>query len=254
MDLGLVGHERGEDAAEADRLGGEVDAPAVALVEDQVDDGEHRRQSFGEHLVARHGERDAGVLDLRLGAGEAALHRLGGDEEGGGDVLGAQPAEGAQRERDLGLGRERRMTAGEDELQALVADGHGLFDLVLDGLRRIEQPRLGGERALSPDAVDRAIAGGRDEPGDGVVGSAVARPALGGDGEGVLGGLLGEVEVAEEADQGGQHTAPLVAEDVVDQLRRPSRKGRTSTEPPRRTAGILPAIASATSRSSASSR
>jgi hypothetical protein len=30
-----------------------------------------------------------------------------------------------------------------------------------------------------------------------------------------LGGLLGEVEVAEEADQVGEDTAPLVAEDLL---------------------------------------
>jgi len=31
-----------------------------------------------------------------------------------------------------------------------------------------------------------------------------------------LGGFLGEVEVAEEADEGGKYTAPLVAEDVLE--------------------------------------
>ena len=41
MHLGLVGHQLGERASEPDRLGGEIAAAAVALVEDQVDDGEH---------------------------------------------------------------------------------------------------------------------------------------------------------------------------------------------------------------------
>jgi hypothetical protein len=45
---------------------------------------------------------------------------------------------------------------------------------------------------------------------------AIARPALGGDRERVLSGLLGEVEVAEEADQAGEDTAPLFAEDPVE--------------------------------------
>jgi len=147
------------------------------------------------------------------------------------------------------------MAAGEDELQALVADGRWLFDLVLHGLRRVEQPRLGGERALAPDAVDRAVAGRRDEPGDGVVGRAVARPALGGDGERVLGGLLGEVEVAEEADQGRQDAAPLAPEDLLDQCAvstGTSTSGRTSTAPPSRTAGIRCATSSASSRLDAS--
>jgi hypothetical protein len=38
------------------------------------------------------------------------------------------------------------------------------------------------------------------------------RPALRRDREGLLRGLLGEVEVAEEADQGGKDAPPLVAE------------------------------------------
>jgi hypothetical protein len=44
-----------------------------------------------------------------------------------------------------------------------------------------------------------------------------ARPAFGGDRERVLGGLLGEVEVAEEADQGRQDATPLAPEDLLDQ-------------------------------------
>ena len=39
--LGLVRHQLGEHAPEADRLRRQIDAAAVALVEDQVDDREH---------------------------------------------------------------------------------------------------------------------------------------------------------------------------------------------------------------------
>jgi hypothetical protein len=49
-----------------------------------------------------------------------------------------------------------------------------------------------------------------------VGGRAVAGPALGGDRERLLGGLLGEVEVAEEADQVGEDAVPLLAEDVLE--------------------------------------
>jgi hypothetical protein len=41
-------------------------------------------------------------------------------------------------------------------------------------------------------------------------------PALGGDRKRLLGGFLGEVKVAEEADQGGEDPAPLVAEDPLE--------------------------------------
>ena len=50
----------------------------------------------------------------------------------------------------------------------------------------------------------------------GLSGVPVARPALGGDRERLLGGLLGELEVAEEADQGGEDATPLVAEDLLE--------------------------------------
>jgi hypothetical protein len=39
---------------------------------------------------------------------------------------------------------------------------------------------------------------------------------LGGDRERLLCGFLGQVKVAEKADQGGQDAAPFVAEDVVE--------------------------------------
>ena len=43
----------------------------------------------------------------------------------------------------------------------------------------------------------------------------LAGPALGGDRNRLLGGFLGEVEVAEEADQAGED-APLIAEDLLE--------------------------------------
>jgi hypothetical protein len=66
------------------------------------------------------------------------------------------------------------------------------------------------------DAVDRPVAGGGDEPRARVVGRPVARPALGGGGERLLRGFLGELEVAEEADQRREDASPLVAEDLVE--------------------------------------
>jgi len=41
-------------------------------------------------------------------------------------------------------------------------------------------------------------------------------PAVGGDGESLLIGFLGEVEVAEEADPAGEDASPLVAEDLLE--------------------------------------
>jgi hypothetical protein len=76
--------------------------------------------------------------------------------------------------------------------------------------------RLRRERSLAADAVDRAVLRGRDEPRSGIRGHALARPALGGDRERLLGGFLGEVAVAEEADQCSEDAAPFVAEGLLE--------------------------------------
>ena len=142
------------------------------------------------------------------------------------------------------------MAAGEQELESLVGDRR-LVHLHLDRLRDVEEPGLLGERAIAPDPVDRAVARRGHEPRAGVGGRAVARPAPRGDRECLLRGFLGEVEVAEEADHGGEDASPLVAEDSLED-RYPSFSGRISIAPPSRAAGIRDASSIAASRSSAS--
>ena len=162
-----------------------------------------------------------------------------------------EAAERSQRERDLGVERERRMAAREDELEPLVRDRR-LVHVVLHGLRHVEQAGLRGERAIAADAVDRAVARGRHQPGARVGRRAVARPALGGDRERLLGGLLGEVEVAEEADQGGEDAAPLVAEGLLEDRYALHRPAAPRPRRPCRAAGTREASSIAASRSSAS--
>ena len=121
------------------------------------------------------------------------------------------------------------MAAGEHQLEALVVN-HGVcvqfsfwfWSWCVRGGGGFELSRLEGERALAADAIDRAVAGRDGEPGARVGRRALARPSLGGDGERLLGGLLGEVEVTEEADQRGEDPPPLVAEDLIEQRPAPS--------------------------------
>jgi pimeloyl-ACP methyl ester carboxylesterase len=57
----------------------------------------------------------------------------------------------------LRLAVQRRMATREDQLQPLIGDRSGL-QAVLDGLRRLrrlQQPGLGGQRALAPIFGDR---------------------------------------------------------------------------------------------------
>jgi hypothetical protein len=251
MRLGLVRHQLRECAPEPQRLPRQLAPAAVALVEDQVDDRQHGAEPVGQQVVGRHPEGDPGGPDLALGPHQPLGHRRLGHQEGARDLAGGEAAQGAQGEGDLRLGRERGVAAGEDELEPLVRKG-GLVHRVLHRLRHLEQAGLRGQRAVAADAVDRAVAGRRHQPGAGVGGRAVARPALGGDREGLLRGLLGEVEVAEEADQRGEDAPPLVAEGPVEG-RYHSATGRTSMAPPMRAAGIRAASSIAASRSSASS-
>jgi hypothetical protein len=108
------------------------------------------------------------------------------------------------------------VTAREQQLQALVGEGARGHRFVLNGLGKLEQARLCGERAIAADAIDRAIARRRDQPSAWCRRKALARPTLGGCGEGFLSCFLGEVEVAEEADQRRQDATPLVCKDALE--------------------------------------
>ena len=142
------------------------------------------------------------------------------EEPGVADGAGLQPVQTATTVRI------------EDD-EALVGDRRRR--VVHLGLNRLlgylEQPRLRRQRALAPQPIDRAVARRRDQPRGGVLRRAAARPAFGGDGERLLDGLLGAIEVPEEADQSGEHAAPLLAEDPLDQ-RGYSTTGRISIAPP----------------------
>src|SRR5205823_14604260 len=71
--------------------------------------------------------------------------------------------------------------------------------------------------AVAANPVDRTVARRRRQPRARVRRGTVAGPALGSDRERFLGGFLGEVEVAEVADQGREHAPPFVVEGLFDQ-------------------------------------
>ncbi len=209
--LRFVGHQLGQRPAQVDRLVGQLTVAAVALVEDQIHDRQHCGQAVGQEVRGWNPERHAGRLDLPLGAHEPLRHRRLRDEERTRDPVGRETSERPQRQRDLRVERQCGMAAGEDELEPLVGDGcvvHG----VLHGFGYVQQPGLGGERAVAADPVDRPVPGGRQKPRAGVLGRTCSWPPLGGGRERLLRGFLGEVEVAEEADQRGDDAPPLVAE------------------------------------------
>jgi hypothetical protein len=76
---------------------------------------------------------------------------------------------------------------------------------------------VGAQALLAAHAVDRSVARDRDDPRGWIGRRTVARPALERGRERVLNRLLGEVPVAEGADQGRDGAAVVLAEDALDQ-------------------------------------
>ncbi len=225
--LGL-GQQLDDEPAKTDRLGREIGTcqrvagrGRIAFVEDQVDDAQHARQPRAELGALRAPCREsAGGTDLRLGADDSLRQRRRRQQEGARDLLGRQARDLAQREGDLGVGRERRVAAREDQAQRVVGDllafvpARGAVGNRFDSRRDVAVDRL--EAGAAADAVDRLEAAGGDQPRHRVGGNAVARPLLDRGLERVLHRLFGEVEVAEQADQRRQHLARVAPEQGRD--------------------------------------
>jgi hypothetical protein len=187
----------------------------VPLGEDEVDDRQDRRDPGREVGVAGHAIGDARIADLLLGPHDPLCHRRLGHEEGPCDLGRREAAEEAQAQRHLRLPRQGRVAAGEDEAEPFVAHRALLSGLVGRG----EQQRLRLARVpacLPAQPVQGSAAGGGDDPAGGAGRHTVSGPALDGHGEGVLHGVLSEVDVAEAADE-DRHRAPVLrAEDPGD--------------------------------------
>jgi hypothetical protein len=221
--------ELGQHAAEAQRVLTErgphpvvAGRRRVALVEDEVDDLEHRGQARGEIVPA--GDL---VGDPRLG--ERALRpddplgdgRLG-DEERARDLRGRQASEQAQGERDSSLGGEDRVTGREHEEEVVahvvveggLERGHGRRSLRLELAAELLVLALEPLAAAQP--VDRPILRGGHEPGPGVFQDTRRRPPLERHDEGVLRELLGETDVSHDPREDGDQLRGLHPEDRLD--------------------------------------
>jgi hypothetical protein len=86
----------------------------------------------------------------------------------------------------------------------------------LDSSQTLHDRLLLDEGPFPPQPVDRAVARNPGDPGARVVRQPVRRPALERDDERLLDRLLGEVEVAENADQRRDRPSRLTPEQAVD--------------------------------------
>ena len=226
-----LGQQLDEQPHQADRFARKIVArqrgarrSRVPFVEHQIDHVENRVQAARQVGARRHLIRNARVTDLRLGADDPLRDGRRNSKKRPRDFLGGEAAHLAERERDLRIGRKGRMAAGEDEAQPIVLDAvvFEVFELRSAARPRLEllgEPR---ERRLEPgtaaDGVDRLEPAGRNEPRPRVVRHAVLRPAFHRGRERVVKRLLGEVEIAEQANQGGEDAARVGTVDSIYRL------------------------------------
>ena len=190
---------------------------------------QHAVEPLRQELRRRDAVRDAGVADLALGADQPLGERRLGHEERPRDLGRGQAAQRPQRQGDPGVHRQRRVAAGEDQAQPVVGDGHRRPPLD----PRRSRAELGLDRGVArraPRSSRRARLRRRSRSiarlravvvihAPGLSGTPRTRPGLEGRDERVLDGLLGEVEVAEDADQRRDRPSLFLAEQAVDERR-----------------------------------
>ena len=93
----------------------------IAFVENEIEDAEHRRHSFGELRPARDLEGNLLLRERPLGADDALRDRRFRNEERSRDLVGCQAAKQPQRQRDLRFARQDGMTRDEHEPEQVIA-------------------------------------------------------------------------------------------------------------------------------------
>ena len=143
-------------------------------------------------------------------------------KERGCDFLGGESANLAQRKCDLRVGRERRVAAREDQAQPVVFD-----DALFERGRRIaiggRIVHLGVERfetRLATDLVDGLEAPRGNQPGARVLRHAFGRPFFERRAKGFVQRFLGEIKIAQQADQRCQDRARVGPIDRIDSFMR----------------------------------
>src|SRR3984893_12118157 len=218
LDLRFVGHQLGQQPSEADGLAAEVlsdqsvaRARRVALVEDQVNDGQHGATAAREVGLAGDPVRDPRVANFSLGADEALGHGRFRYQEGARDLSRGQPAEQPERERNLNVRRERGVAAGEDQAELIVAHS-ALLRRLAAGVQPRGRAVPSPAGPLAPEALARAVASGGNDPSRRAGRQSGRRPPLHRCRERVLDGLLGNVDVAEDPNKDGDGSTVLLAE------------------------------------------
>ena len=125
-----------------------------------------------------------------------------------GNLFSGQVADFAQGQRYLGIGGQCRVAAGEDQAQAVIGQQLFFAGVLCLGVEQHAQVGLGAvETGASAQRINGLEAPGGNQPRPWVFGYAVALPTL--DEEGIMHGLLCQVEITQQANQRCQNAPRL---------------------------------------------
>jgi hypothetical protein len=118
------------------------------------------------------------------------------------NLLSRQATDLTQRQRDAGIRRQSGMAAGEDQpqpvvLDALIVPSRGCTRVGVESLGECRQRDV--EPGTPAQGVDGFEAASRNEPGPRISRHTILSPLLQGCPKGIVQRILGEVEVAEQA-------------------------------------------------------
>lgn len=188
----------------------------VALVEEEVDDGEHRSQPGRQLVGTGRVEAHPRFGQRAFGPDDALGHGRRGDEESARDLVGCETGQHLEGQRGLRLGSERRMARNEHQPQYVVVDRLGQLDLAGLGQPAAEELDLAGQRDVPAGLVDRPPFGDGRQPGARTVGDPGRRPLLEGGHQRVLGEVLRSAHVVDVPGQAGDQAGRLDPPDRLD--------------------------------------
>ncbi len=230
VDLGIGGHQLGQDAAKAQRVLAErrsrpviAASRGVALIEDEVEHLEDRGEARDQLRASRCLEGHVGGNQRPFRPDDSLTNCRLGDQERASDLRRTEPSEQPQRQRDPRLRRQYRVTAGEDQPQQIVANviiDHDIERVDRGLLLRLElavellvfafDPRVASQK------IDRAPFRRGHEPRAGIPRNARLGPLLERRHQGVLGEVFGRSDIPHDPCQAGNHGGRLDAPDRVD--------------------------------------
>src|SRR2546426_1586511 len=230
VNLGFVGNELGEDAAQPDRVLTKRRSDPVlalgrriALVEDQVDHLEDRSEPRRACWSGRELKPDVRLDEGPLRANDPLGDGRYGDEERACDLLRRQSPEDAERQRDASVRREDGVARHEHEAEEIVPEGvlsRRVRAALISRDAASELLVLAVECRAPSDQIGRSMPRSRHEPGTWFLRYACGGPLFECCDERVLCELLSRADVTDEPSQPGDEPGRLDSPDRFDRAMR----------------------------------